>query len=375
MESVPVKIFLTTMIILNAISIGIEADHGDPEDSFWVAIETTFLIIFTVELTLNLTAFGWVFFEDVWRWLDAFVVVVSLLDMIITMTTDSTSSSGLSVIRLVRVVRVLRVVSVFEKMVYLVNAFLAGMQNVMWVLLLLGLVLYIAGVLAQSFFGQSGELQQELLSKGYDVADLFGTVPRSMITLVGLATYDNAVPLQRAVGNVFPQSWAFFMIFLVFVSIGCMELMTSLFIDSLMQEKKRMEKRYSAQVLKQRKHVADLMTGLFRNFDKDSNGALDKLELDACMRVFQDPDTKDLMDHVGIDSSMMSEAIAVADINADGCVTESEFRTALLSISEPPMKADIRAVHQGVNLLKNEITHLTAEMKLLREDIKSMQKN
>lgn len=369
MESAPVKIFLTSMIILNAISIGIEADHGDPEAPLWVALEMIFLCIFTIELGLNLVAFGWIFFEDIWRWLDAFVVLVSLVDFAITLTSDASGSTGLSVVRLVRVIRVLRVVSVFEKMVYLVNAFLAGMQNVMWVLLLLTLVLYIMGVLAQSLFGKSDELRTEMAAKGYDLEDLFGTVPRSMLTLVGFATYDNAITVQRAVGNVFPHAWAFFLVFLVVVSIGCMELMTSLFIDSLMQEKKRMEKRHSEEILQQRKHVADLMTGLFKNFDRDNNGSLDKDELGLCMKVFDDEDTKELMDHVGIDSDMMAEAISVADINADGAVTEAEFRTALQSISEPPMKSDIRAVHQSVSLLMKEVKDLAAEVKKIREDM------
>ena len=162
------------------------------------------------------------------------------------------------------------------------------------------------------------------------------------------------------------------MVFLVVVSIGMMELMTSLFIDSLMQEKKRMEQRQSAQMVEKRKVVENLMAGLFRNFDKDSNGSLDKVELEHCMRVFEEPATNELMDHVGINSSMLVEAISVADLNADGTVTEQEFRESLESISAPPMKSDLRAVHQGVNLLRKEFKSIAVEVKGMREDMRAI---
>ena len=70
------------------------------------------------------------------------------------------------------------------------------------------------------------------------------------------------------------------------------------------------------------------------------------------MNVFDDDDTKDLMQHVGIDAAMMAEAIRVADLDLDGEVSEVEFRKALDSISQPPMKCDIRAVHQKVSVFQ-----------------------
>ena len=69
------------------------------------------------------------------------------------------------------------------------------------------------------------------------------------------------------------------------------------------------------------------------------------------MHVFDNRDTKDLMHHVGIDADTMADAIKVADLDLDGEVSEAEFRRALDSISQPPMKCDIRTVHQRVAVL------------------------
>ena len=65
-----IKGFLVVCIIGNAVTIGLEADYGD-DSAMWFAIETSFLVIFTTELTLNLFAFGGMFWEDRWNWMDA----------------------------------------------------------------------------------------------------------------------------------------------------------------------------------------------------------------------------------------------------------------------------------------------------------------
>jgi hypothetical protein len=57
------QLFLCFMIVTNAITIGIEADHASPDSIVWFVIGTVYLVVFTVELVLNLFAFGWVYWE------------------------------------------------------------------------------------------------------------------------------------------------------------------------------------------------------------------------------------------------------------------------------------------------------------------------
>ena len=86
----------------------------------------------------------------------------------------------------------------------MIAAFAAGMQSLTWVLFLLALFLYMFAVLARILFGSSGELAERLAPQGYDVEGLFGTIPRSMATLLGLMTFDDAMDLERRIGEVFP---------------------------------------------------------------------------------------------------------------------------------------------------------------------------
>ena len=51
------------MIVTNAITIGIEADHAEPDSQPFFILGTIYLVVFTLELSLNLFGFGTVFWE------------------------------------------------------------------------------------------------------------------------------------------------------------------------------------------------------------------------------------------------------------------------------------------------------------------------
>jgi len=353
-----VRFFLVSMIVANACTIGLEADYGDGSAG-WQAIEIVFLIVFTSELGMNLFGYGMLFWEDWWNWLDALIIAVSILDFSVSLASGG-SSSALSVFRLVRILRVIRVISFMEKMVYLVQAFWMGMESVCWVLILWVIALYIFAVLAKGFFGDSGTINDELRGV-VDIQELFGSIPRSMVTLVAFFTYDSSISVQRKIMEVYPASFLFFLAFMVVVSIGIMELMTSLFIDSLLEEKNRLQKRQKAEKENRRKEVQTLITSLFDAFDEDKSESLDKDELQECLAVFEDPETRALLEYVEIDSEKMQAAIKVADIDGDGDVSAAEFSLALESIHDPPMKADIREVHQRVGKLFSSQEQTLAE--------------
>jgi len=307
---------------------------------------------------------------DKWNWLDAFIVFISLIDFAIELLSDGDSGSTFSVFRLIRVLRVIRVISFLEKMVYLVSAFVKGMESVLWVLVLWAIAIYICAVMAKGFFGDNDYLKEQLKGK-VNIEEHFGSIPRSIVTLIAFYTYDSANILQRQIGEQYPAAWAFFLFFMVIVSIGIMELMTSLFIDSLLEEKKRMERKLNKAKLQRRNEVNSLIKGLFDAFDEDNSATLDKEELDSCLAVFDDPETKAMLDYVEVDPAMMRAAIKVADIDGDGEVTSEEFTSALESIHEPPMKSDLREVHQRVGQLQMEFRKHIATNETQFQDLNS----
>jgi len=357
------------MISLNAVMIGVESDHeSDSTKDAFLAIESVFLFIFLTELILNLIGFGWMFFDEVWHWIDAGVVVVSVFDFCLSLASDDDKSTGLSVLRLVRVLRVLRVISHSEKLAYLVSSFAKGMEGLMWVILLMILFLYIFAVLGKAFFADSAVLAEKLASEGFDAQRLWGTIPESMLTLTALSTYDNAMKIQRAIGEVYPYAWIFFGMFMTIVSIGVMELMNGIFIEALMDEKKKVDNERKFLEEAHRNELSELMISLFNTYDSDNNGQLDGNELDCCLALFEDPVSAKLMENVGIDAVKMQQALHVADIDCSGTISEQEFRMAVNSLYEPPMR-----LHLGVVQRKLATVQMELKAEIRAKHIKTME--
>ena len=139
---------------------------------------------------------------------------------------------------------------------------------------------------------------------------------------------------------------------MIFVSIGMMELMNAIFIESLMEEKKRIETSHLNEKLERRDKVKDMMVAVFNNYDVDTDGTLDTEELKACMEIFKDPEIQELLDHVGISSLAMAEALETADIDATGTVSAEEFRTAIDSVHLEPSRLHISMMQQQMTIMQ-----------------------
>ena len=98
------------------------------------------------------------------------------------------------------------------------------------------------------------------------------------------------------------------------------------------------------------------MVNLFRTYDIDNNGQLDGTELECCLSLFDDPSSPELMASVGIDAEKMRQALHVADIDCSGTISEQEFRMAVNSLYEPPMR-----LHLGI--IQRKLTSVQMELK------------
>lgn len=362
MDHSVVKTSLTLLIITNAVVIGLEADYGDGS-VVWLALEIIFLFAFTLELTLNLIGYGRLFLTDAWNILDFVVVLFSIVDFIMS-NSGGGASTGLSVVRLVRIIRVIRVISFLDKLVYLVSAFIKGMASAGWVFVLMLLAMYIFAVLGKSFFGDSNYLVEEVSKASggeVDVNELFGSIPKSFLTLLQFLTFDDALGVQRAIADIYPVSWIYFFAFLMLVAIGMMELLASLFIDSLLEEKKMLEQKKQLEKAEMAKELSALITGLFNEFDGDSDGQLTEDELLQVLDFLEEPSTQDLLTTVGVEPQLLKESIRVADIDGNGTVDRAELEIAIDSIHMPPTKADMRDLSQRILVRNRKIEEMLLE--------------
>jgi Ca2+-binding EF-hand superfamily protein len=177
--------------------------HGEPE--WWTVVQDVsniiFTLLFTVEAALKMSAFGlYVYFTDGWCQFDLFVVIGSWMDLIFTyFEIDLFSSSMFRIVRVSRVIgrigRLLKLLGDSKSTLGLEEIMLC-LYNVLpqlaYIAILVGLILFIFGVLAMNLFGKV------ILYGCLNEHANFQRAPTAVLTLLGVATKDRATCTMQA---------------------------------------------------------------------------------------------------------------------------------------------------------------------------------
>ncbi|MDJ0749389.1 MAG: ion transporter [Woeseiaceae bacterium] len=212
-ESRAFQYFVTTVIIINAVTLGLETSPTivGYTGSLLHVIDSAALWIFTIELLLKLAVYRTRFFRDGWNLFDFTIVTIAWIP----------SAGPLSVMRALRIMRVLRLVSVVPSMRKVVGALINALPGMGSIVLVLLLVYYIAAVMATSLFGAA-------------FPDWFGNVGASMFSLFQIMTLESwSMGIVRPVMEVYPHAWTFFVPFIVVTSFTVLNLFIALIVNSM----------------------------------------------------------------------------------------------------------------------------------------------
>ena len=205
--------FIVGVIIFNAIILGLETSKpvmavAGPLIS---TLDNICLAIFVVELVAKFYAQRLQFFRSGWNIFDFIIVGVSLVP----------GNGGLSVLRALRILRVLRVISVVPSLRRVVEGFVTALPGMGSVFLLMGIVFYIAAVMATKLFGDA-------------FPEWFGTLGRSGYSLFQIMTLESwAMGIVRPVMEVYPYAWAFFVPFIMVTTFAVVNLLVGLIVNSM----------------------------------------------------------------------------------------------------------------------------------------------
>lgn len=212
-ESRTFRWFILACIIVNAITLGIDAHFGEnnPWHRLIEDLDVIFLGIFTAEIILEFLAQGpRAYFKDGWNWFDMIVVGISYLSM-----------SAFSALRTMRVLRVLRLVSNVPQMRRVVEALIGAMPGILATTMILAVVFYIASVMATMMFGQTHEQ--------------FGDLGASALTLFQLSQFDGWGDTIRDLNKTYPWAWAFFLGFTVLAAFAVLNLFIGVIVDAVQE--------------------------------------------------------------------------------------------------------------------------------------------
>ncbi len=209
--------FITVLIIINAITLGLETSDTISSEfgHFFHLLDVTILGVFTAELLAKLYAYRLSFFKSGWNVFDFLIVAIAWIP----------ASGPFAVFRALRILRVLRLLSVVPQLRRVINALghsIPGMSSVFGVLCL---IFYICAVLTTKIFGAHPDPHMQ---------ELFGTMGASTYTLFQVMTLEGWT--SEVVGptmEIFPWAWMFFVPFIITTSFAVLNLFIGIIVDAM----------------------------------------------------------------------------------------------------------------------------------------------
>nr|WP_106177676.1 ion transporter [Prauserella shujinwangii] len=204
--------FIIAVIIANAATLALETFPSilDSHGGLLHTLDYLALGIFVAELSARCYAYRGAFFRDAWNIFDLVVVGIALVP----------ATGPFAVLRALRILRVLRLVSLVPSMRKVVAGLLAAVPGMASIAALLGLVIFVAGVMATKLFG------------GIAPGD-FGDLGTSLFTLFQVMTGESWPDIADAVMAEAPLAWIFFVVYILVSSFAVLNLFIAVIVSAM----------------------------------------------------------------------------------------------------------------------------------------------
>ena len=207
--------FITFLILLNAVILGLETDRTI-EDRFGDVLsllDHIILGVFVVEIAARIAVHRLAFFRDPWSLFDFFVVGIALVP----------ATETFSVLRALRVLRVLRLITMVPSLKRVVSGLLHALPGMGSIVLLISLLYYVFAVMATKLYGG-------------DFPELFGTLPRTLFTLFTIMTLEGWVDgVVKPVMAVYPYAWVFFITYIIICTFMILNLFIGVVVNAMQE--------------------------------------------------------------------------------------------------------------------------------------------
>lgn len=216
LESRQFEIAITGLIIINAVTLGLETSPAIMAQwgGLLHLLDAALLTIFVAELVCKILVYRLAFFKSGWNLFDFVIIAIALVP----------AAGAFSVLRALRVLRVLRLITVIPSLKRVVGAMIAALPGMGSIIVLLLLVFYVSAVMATKLF-QSTE------------PEAFGDIGRSFYTLFQLMTLDGwSGEIVKPVLENHPYAMLFFMPFILFSAFVVLNLFIGVVVGAMQDE-------------------------------------------------------------------------------------------------------------------------------------------
>lgn len=375
--------FFSLIIMLNCATMGMEAqqlveDTVDPTvAAFLVVTEHVFTALFSLELIGRVHTFGFASFnpvrmENLWNFMDAFLVIVTgvLFTWILPLMSLIFGVGGLDKgfvriltvlrsARLLRLVRVVQRVNFFKEAWLLLRGLMDSVRTLCWTCVVILFITYIFAVFGIVLISKTLKEITEETSIDFQVRedaqrlleDYFGGLDLLMQTLIQVLTMDSFHGIMREVQLHISWAWLYFY---AYVSVACLVLMN--LVTAIIVENAVATATIDAdQALKQKealmlKELAE-MQNLFLMMDTDGDGHLCWEEFKV---AFDDPELSKRWKLLDFQPEECREVFSLLD-NGDGNIDTQEFFDGLRKMKGGAQSRDLFRMHKQIEKVKNDV--------------------
>lgn len=213
LESSRFQNFITTIIIVNSLLIGLEtfpsvmSKYGVVIDAFDLII----LAMFTIEIALKIVIYRTRFWTSAWNVFDFAIVAVSILP----------AAGSFSIFRALRIIRTLRLLKNLPKLKLIIESLLRSIPSIGWIFVLLIIVYYIYAVVGVNLFAD-------------EYPKYFGDLGRSFYTLFQVMTLESwSSAIARPVMDGVPFSALYFVSFILIATYTTLNIFIAIVVNTM----------------------------------------------------------------------------------------------------------------------------------------------
>lgn len=330
-------------ICLNAVTLAIDTDYGDPSGAIYV-FENIVCVVFFFEMLLKIYENRMTYFKCGWNVFDFCLVWYSVADLWFLGSVDMVNLSCLRLLRILRLARIFKALRNFKELWLILSGILQSLKIIFWVSILLILIVFVISIAVTQLVGHEKSLYEgyndnvdntELVLE-WNNYEYFGTIPKSMMTLFNIGVLAEWSEITRPIYQKQPYVLLILFLYLALVFFGIMNSIIGVIVEGMMDSVKQHNDKKEEE-MKQDKHaLLDALVEVVKDVDADNDGHISE---DEIVMVFQKPSIKKLLSHIPdlqAKTSHSPDLLALFDTSGNGMVSYEEFLRGMYHLIDNP---------------------------------------
>lgn len=348
-------------ISVNAFLIGLETDHGHGdklEDRMvWFFAECIFAIVFTAEMFVRQHMDGWGYFLDPWNLLDYHLVVLSFVDICMSVLVKESGNmkilTAFRIIRMLRLVRNIRLLRMFREIWILVRGMYDVLPTLGWIAILLALATYCGSVYIVMGVGKDPHTHEHWIhSKQY-----IGNIMKGMYSIFQVITYDDwAQDIVRPLTALRGDMVFLFFVIQIFCSFGILNVIVGVIVERTLCVAQENEEVVAKKIIECEN---DLIVSMAQEFIKADTSGDDQLSQEEFHEAIHMESFKAKLALLEIPLHEVEEIFYILDTDHSGSISCEEFINGLRRIKGQAQGKDLVMLCSLINRLTRRTDKLS----------------